>query len=567
MDSLYSSRNRAERLIALGRIALMLLFLLSILLNPAVPTTPHSIPATYVLLSFYLSYALLLIPIVWRSSFSILFFNRLGLFIHAMDLALITALIYITGGITSPFFAYYMFLLVSAALRWHVQGILWTAAAVLVIYLSLGGYAVYVLHDPAVDLNYFIIRGVSLAVIAILLSYLSRHEQRLRTELLRLSAWPRNTLQKSAVRIVLKTVAGIFNAPRVLMIWKEEKTPWLHWVNYSEDEFRTHRELPTTFAPSVAKPLMENHFLCRNTQALLPQVLYRSGGRWRRWQGAPFHPDLQARFNLCSVLCLRLRGEHIQGHLLVMEGKEMTSDELLLGEIVARQVVVDMEQIYLQQRLLQAATQEERIRLARELHDGLLQSLTVLALQAEIADRKLITNPRAAKENLTEIKATLATEQRELRQFVQQLKPGGSYLLNANFNLALELEKLVKRIERQWGLTVELNMVLPGDTTPLKALAHEIYRLVQEALVNAARHAQATWVRVAVSREENQIRIKVADNGGGFPFQGRRDLAALLTQGEGPLSLQERTASLGGNLIIDSSASGASLKITLPLEQ
>lgn len=84
---------------------------------------------------------------VWRSSFSTWLFNRLGLLIHGIDLTIITALISVTNGATSPFFVYFMFLLVGAALRWQVQGILWTAAAVLILYLSLGGYAVYALHD------------------------------------------------------------------------------------------------------------------------------------------------------------------------------------------------------------------------------------------------------------------------------------------------------------------------------------------------------------------------------------------------------------------------------------
>lgn len=78
-----------------------------------------------------------------------------------------------------------------------------------------------------------------------------------------------------------------------------------------------------------------------------------------------------------------------------------------------------MEQFYFHQSLHQAAKAEERIHLARELRDGLLQSLTGVTMQAE-----------AASKLLSDIRSLVKVEQQELRKFVQQLKPGGSYLVD-----------------------------------------------------------------------------------------------------------------------------------------
>jgi len=96
-------------------------------------------------------------------------------------------------------------------------------------------------------------------------------------------------------------------------------------------------------------------------------------------------------------------------------------------------------------------------------------------------------------------------------------------------------------------------------------LAHEVYYLIQEALINTAKHAQATTAHVRLGSQDDQVHIVVADDGGGFPFRGRYDLAALTESALGPASLKARIVSLAGEFIIDSTECGARLKITLPL--
>ncbi len=95
-------------------------------------------------------------------------------------------------------------------------------------------------------------------------------------------------------------------------------------------------------------------------------------------------------------------------------------------------------------------------------------------------------------------------------------------------------------------------------------MSGQLYLIVQEAVLNAARHASATTIRASVSSDDHHVSIEVSDDGKGFPFVGSYDLATLNTLQSGPLTLKERVAELGGDLRISSGPAGADLRITVP---
>jgi signal transduction histidine kinase len=559
MDLPYSPRNRTERLIVIGRVVLAAFFLLAIWLDPTTPA--RYTQTTYTLLIVYLGYALLLVPLAWRPGASL---DRLGLITHLIDLPTFVLLMYLTEGPTSPFFVYFVFALLAAALRWQWWGTLWTALVVQTVFIAMGVFVAYGLRDPDFELNRFIIRNAHLTVVAVLLGYLSAYEQQLRSELAKLAAWPRQAPYESLVQQLLKKAAAILDVPRVLMVWEDPEEPWCYFATDFYGEFRCTQEPPAVLESLVAGPLADSPFLCPDVGGHAPTLLHATSGNLQRWHGNPLDPKVRTRFGIESVISLPLCGDILQGRLFFLDRPTMTTDHLTLGEIVTRQLTTAMDQFYLQQRLQQAAAAEARLGLARDLHDGLLQSLTGAALQLQTVPRLLDQNPPAARERLQAVQALIAAEQRELRAFIQQLKPTPLNLGGGDINLAVALTELGKRIEAQWHLRVELTVeALQGEIS--KALTHEIYHLVQEALVNAARHAHASMVRGQVDIQGNQVHIRVADNGGGFPFQGRYDLATLTALQRGPRSLKERVASLSGELILESSGSGTYLEITLPL--
>jgi PAS domain S-box-containing protein len=216
------------------------------------------------------------------------------------------------------------------------------------------------------------------------------------------------------------------------------------------------------------------------------------------------------------------------------------------------------------QRLQQLAAARERTRLARDLHDNVLQSLAVAGLNLEAAILGLKVDPKVATKQLRGVQDVIVQEQRELRSFIDELKfvtlvPG-----EVDFKFGYLLQQLAKTIEQQWHLRVELRMHGLDGQIPA-VVAREIYQIIREGLTNVARHAHASVVQVYLQAGDNNARLTVSDNGCGFPFRGHYDDATLASTGLGPIVIKSRVASLGGTLSIDSSESGARLEVTLPL--
>lgn len=560
--SRFSSHSRAERLIAAGRVALAAFSLLALRLDPSEPAR-YALIAN-ILLSAYAAYALVLLNLLW---FVRKFPNWWKLATHILDLAAFLAFVYFTEAPNSPFFMYFTFSLACATLRWQWRGTLWTAVVAMPAFLAMGFYAGEVLRDPAFGLNRFIVRSAYLAVVAALLGYLGTSQERLKTERSRLAAWPQRDGGEAPglVRELLDHAAEILQAPRMMMIWEEPEEPWTRVASRSDGKFDLSDEPLGAFGPLVDAHLAGKSFLCADAGSDGAPVLIASRDEKEEWKGSPLDQRLQARFGIGPVLSWSLHGQAIEGRLFALDKPGMTRDDLALGEVVAGLAVARMDHLAFRERLREAAAAEERIRLSRDLHDGLLQSLTGIALQLQVSRRLLESDPHAAKERLAEIQASIAGEQRDLRSFVNRLKPAppdGS----AGWDLRPRLEEACNRIERQWGLRVKLSSQGLNDELPAP-VSDDVFRVVHEALVNAARHAEASSLRVDISRSAGAVFITVEDDGHGFSFQGTHDLATLQKFKAGPITLKERIAALGGDLVISSSKSGSRLSISLPLPQ
>jgi len=216
------------------------------------------------------------------------------------------------------------------------------------------------------------------------------------------------------------------------------------------------------------------------------------------------------------------------------------------------------------QRLQQLAAVRERTRLARDLHDNVLQSLAVAGLNLEAAIQGLKADPEVAREQLRGVQDLVVREQRELRSFIDELKLATLVPGKIDFQFGYLLQQLAKTVEQQWHLRVELKTDSLDAQLPA-VVAREIYQIIREGLVNAARHSHASVVEVDLKADDHNARLTISDNGCGFPFRGHYDDAALSSTGLGPAVIKSRVASLGGALNIDSSESGARLEVTLPL--
>jgi signal transduction histidine kinase len=233
-------------------------------------------------------------------------------------------------------------------------------------------------------------------------------------------------------------------------------------------------------------------------------------------------------------------------------------DSVLKG--VAQQVVGDIPH-FSRKQLERCATEQERVRIAHELHDGVLQSLTALALKLQGVSQLLDTDFDAARALLREIQMQISAEQRELREWITH-PPAPDATADTAADLALALQKLCHRAEWQWRFKCEL--VVDVRVSVPRTLGDHVYRIVQEGLNNAGRHAHAQHTRVVMMGRPERLDIELSDDGLGFPVHGQYDLSQLTARCMGPRSLKDRIALLHGTLVLITGSSGSRLQISLP---
>ncbi len=212
----------------------------------------------------------------------------------------------------------------------------------------------------------------------------------------------------------------------------------------------------------------------------------------------------------------------------------------------------------LTQRLV-TAQEDERLRISRELHDEAGQALTSLKISLDLLRSGLPAEQESLRARLADV-AGLADETMEtLRTLAHDLRPPG---LDA-FGLNVALEGLCYDFSARTALPVRYyGLDLPE--LPI-AVALSMYRLVQEALTNIAKHAEATRVEVNVARSDGQLELSIADNGKGFPAETD---APRPRGGIGLVSMRERAELLGGTLDIATSPDqGTRLIARIPLER
>jgi signal transduction histidine kinase len=563
MDFRFSFEERTERLITAGRVILASFSLVAIWLDPTTPSRYASI--AYPLLIAYILYAMILTLVVWGSHGP---FIRLRLLTHVFDLIIFSLFIYFIEGPTSPFFVYFIFAIVCGTLRWQWRGTLWTAVIALAAFLAIGFLASEFMHDPAFELDRFIIRSVYLAVVAALLGYLGAYESQRRSQLAQLAAWSRTPILvfEKLVNQILEQAQAILKAPRLLWVWDESDEPWLHTAMFAEGRLQWSRHSPETFQPLVAASLERQSFFSQDVRTSTAVIVDASSYETHRWYGEPLSPELVKHFDITCVLAVSVSGENLQGRFFLLDKSSFTSDDVILANVVAGQAAASMDLFYFLQRLQQLAAREERMRLAHDLHDGVLQSLTATGFQLQAALQVLDANPHAVREQLQRLQHLIFEEQRDLRSFVEELKLATLTSSGTEFKLNQVLEELAHRVEREWGLQVNVD-VAGSDMQVTAGMAREIYQVVREGLVNAARHSQGSAAQVELKLTDRQVQISVADNGVGFPFRGKYDQAALTKMGVGPAMLRSRISSLDGSLTIHSGEFGARLEISLPLSR
>lgn len=205
--------------------------------------------------------------------------------------------------------------------------------------------------------------------------------------------------------------------------------------------------------------------------------------------------------------------------------------------------------------MLVNAQEAERQRLSRQMHDGPAQALSNFILQTEIAMRLMDVDPTQARDELGSLKSSAMGTFQKVRNFIFELRP----MMLDDLGLMPTIRRYADTFKEQTELDV--NVTVSGEERRLEPYIEVmVFRAVQELMGNAARHSQATLLKLNIDLSDEMIRVSVDDNGKGFDFDSVQKGQSL-----GIKLIRERTEMLGGTFEVDSAAGkGARVMFSLP---
>ncbi len=568
---------RVEKVLAVARVFLAAASFVAIRLDSTEPATYATL--TNILLLGYLAYGLLVM--LWLRAGAQLRHPKIPLFLHTIDILGPAIIALFSDGPNSPFFVFLVFVLVAAGYRWGLRETLGTAAiAILVVVseaiaLSYGSKHLRIVQGEY-ETNRLVIRIAYLLAMGLLIGLLAEGEKRLQAEsstIARLLAKVRPDRGiKQSLQAVLADLLHIFAADVVVLAVEEVRWQRLYiWEGRSGAEPQELKlrlfEADSSQEPIYRFPLAGEFVQARRRQnrsgsQLVSVLALDADGKPVKGTSCMFpdHPlwrDVDA-----AVAGSFTFGEEWSGRIFLINPKLGRSQlaGLRYLQTLIRQLSPAVSGAYMLRRLRTKAGAMERMRVARELHDGAIQSLIATEMQVDVLRRRAANSSNGLGTELAKIQEALHQEIISLRELMLQTRP-----LNLDPRQFVEfLADLVERFRRETGICVNLVTELEEVRLPPNVL-RELGRIVQEALVNARKHSRARNILVSLGYKDGHCRIVIDDDGQGFDFAGRFSLKELEAGRKGPMVIKERVRNIGGELTIESvPGQGARLEISIP---
>jgi signal transduction histidine kinase len=317
---------------------------------------------------------------------------------------------------------------------------------------------------------------------------------------------------------------------------------------------------------------------CAAAHGLSDRYLTAVARRYRNQHGAVVTPEHQYIADAQSdprmePLREEIRAEGVRSMLLVAmnyRGREtgvfvlyhdqerrFTPTEIGLARTLADQAAIAFEHARLFAQAGQLAAIEERNRLARELHDSVTQSIFSISLIAQALPGLIEKQPERASERVQRLGELSRGALAEMRSLIFQMRPA-----------QLEQDGLPTAIRRYAAAfesreSVQVQIEVEGEPHGADEQEEALFRIVQEALNNIAKHAHATTVEVLLRYEPDRVQLCIHDDGVGFNVDAARSSGG---QGFGMVSMRQRAEELGGVLRLESApGEGTSVHVELPL--
>ena len=264
-----------------------------------------------------------------------------------------------------------------------------------------------------------------------------------------------------------------------------------------------------------------------------------------------------------SVLGVTLDlGGHPVGRLMLGNARRrFLPQDLQWLERIVRHLGQPLQNLFLLRHIRAHAIEGERSRISREIHDGILQTLLSVDIQLDVLRRKVPADPDQAVGGLSSLQQTVRNETDELRRMVTDMRP----LRVQSADLVDLMRGFAERFRNESGLALDL-LIDAAELQIPDRICRDLFQIYRESLHNVKKHAHASHVVVKLWQNEGEVVLVVDDNGEGFSFAGRFTGDELDRLRLGPISIKERTRSVGGVLTVESTPGhGARLTIEVPL--
>ncbi len=568
--------GRVERVLATARAFLAVSSLVAIWIDPTEPSRYASL--AYGLILAYAVYSLSVFAWVrMRRDFGIPF----QITLQGIDVLWPAVISVFSSPASSPFFIFNAFVLLEAAYRWGFLETLATGAAEILLYFSaaslavLGPEAFRAVVGEELDVNRLIMRPLYLAIMAYLLGYLGEQEKLRRAEvsgLARLIGKVQAEIGlRGALRVLFEDTLRVFGSLHALLVVRQRSSGRvIVWDGVTQDrgvvlawsepeDSPTPHEIESAGGVWLLRGLREGE----RTRAEVVSALDNEGFELRkvRWPLTEGLPKSFPPFHTALVAASNLAGEW-SGWLWILDpdlGPAPQTAAIFLRTLTSQLGPV-IHSIFVARRLRSQAGAMERARVARELHDGVIQSLIGMEMQVDVLRRKSPASPADLEWELSALQSNLHQEVLNLRELMQQMKP-----VELGPRQFLEfLAYMVDKFQRDTGIAA--NFVSSVDEASLAPrVGNEVARIVQEALANVRRHSGARHVVVRFDAKDGFWKLAVDDDGCGFDFSGRMSQVELDSARKGPVVIKERVRSIGGDLTIESlPGRGSRLEISFP---
>jgi signal transduction histidine kinase len=272
------------------------------------------------------------------------------------------------------------------------------------------------------------------------------------------------------------------------------------------------------------------------------------------------HSEAQA----LAAVPVRWQGRMIAALIIGFADPErLTPAEVELLDEIGRQVALGMERLRLQARVQdqqnEMAVVAERNRIARDMHDGLVQYVYALGLQLEHARDLVAEQPDAVAQVLTGSIQQTNHVLSEMRTFIYQLRP----IIMKEKEIGQWVLDLCRQFQEATGIPVQAEVGAPDEEVLSPAISIALFRIIQETLANIYKHAEATHATLSLDFGATGARLVIEDDGRGFDVDARPERA--IQQGHGLANIEERVRELGATLEVESApGAGTRLEAVFP---